>query len=303
MNKVKVNSESKSKNRMSNLTEFRLLLKQYSNYMDELIEHDYRGYKEINDRITERFGIELKGLKILEIGCGQRYPHILMYSNQNDVTGIDLDIILNRWSPVLITKMLIKKGVKRTGKTVIRKALFDKKYYRKLKKRSGMKLNGSPKIINISADSTKFNDNEFDFITSYNVFEHIENVEGVVKEMKRILKPGGVFAVVINIYTSLHGGHNCFDIYEAEGRADEMPAWDHLRNHLFPPGTYLNELRIRDYKRVFEGYFEDLHYIEDEAERNRKYLTDEICNELSDYSIHELLVNELWILGRKSSEN
>jgi 2-polyprenyl-3-methyl-5-hydroxy-6-metoxy-1,4-benzoquinol methylase len=206
MNKVKVNSGSKSKKRMSNLTEFRLLLKQYSNYMDELIEHDYRGYKEINDRITERFGIELKGLKILEIGCGQRYPHILMYSNQNDVIGIDLDIILNRWSPVLIIKMLIKKGVKRTGKTVIRKALFDKKYYRKLKKRSGMKLNGSPKIINISADSTKFNDNEFDFITSYNVFEHIENVEGVVKEMKRILKPGFMEAIIVLIYTKQRVG-------------------------------------------------------------------------------------------------
>ncbi|MCP4633003.1 MAG: class I SAM-dependent methyltransferase [candidate division Zixibacteria bacterium] len=285
---------------MSPLSEFWLKHKEFSKHMDDMIERDYTGFKEINKKVLEQFGIELKGIKILEIGCGQLYPHVLLFGKENDITGIDLDIILTKWSPLLMIKILFNSGIRRFGKSVIRKALFDKKYYRTLEKRSGMKQDISPKILALSADKTGFNDNEFDFITSYNVFEHVDNTENVVMEMKRILKPGGIFALVINIFTSLSGGHNCFNLLETEGTQDRIPPWDHLRNRHFPPESYLNKLRITDYKRIFEDHFKELYYSEEEEQRNRRYLTDEVLEELPDYSVHELLVNEFWILGRKS---
>jgi len=42
---------------------------------------------------------------------------------------------------------------------------------------------------------TPFEDNTFDYITAGELIEHIEKPEDLIKEMARILKPGGTFAL------------------------------------------------------------------------------------------------------------
>src|SRR5688500_6677197 len=41
-----------------------------------------------------------------------------------------------------------------------------------------------------------FEDNFFDFVVSNQVFEHVEDLDGALKEIDRVLKPGGGFLCV-----------------------------------------------------------------------------------------------------------
>jgi len=54
-----------------------------------------------------------------------------------------------------------------------------------------------------SLDSIKFPDSHFDAITFWHVFEHMRNPEWVLKECKRILKPGGVLLISVPNIASL----------------------------------------------------------------------------------------------------
>lgn len=55
------------------------------------------------------------------------------------------------------------------------------------------------KINFVPADATSlpFDDNHFDLIYSSNVLEHIENIEGAIDEMKRVMKPDGIMIHII----------------------------------------------------------------------------------------------------------
>jgi ubiquinone/menaquinone biosynthesis C-methylase UbiE len=53
-----------------------------------------------------------------------------------------------------------------------------------------------------------FRDNNYDVVFSWSAFEHIADVEGVLREMKRVLKSAGVcFIQVFPWFHSFHGSH------------------------------------------------------------------------------------------------
>ena len=290
--------------RMSLFTEFLLLFKKHSRYLDEQAKFDFDEFKKLCENIEKKFNVSLKGLKILEIGCGQRFPHSLLFTPNNDVSAVDTNVILTGWSPSLLYKLFIRDGFKRSVKTIIRKALFDNKYHRELARLYGGKLQNIPQIHCMFAEDLKFPDDEFDFIFSIAVFEHIADVEKVTGELYRVLKPGGIFAVGINVFTGITGGHNLIGEHENDLLGPDKfefraPPWDHLRSRSYPSSTYLNELRIDDYKKVFEKRFSELYFHEEEHPQHEEYLTDEIRKELVDFSTHELFTDCLLITGRK----
>ena len=47
----------------------------------------------------------------------------------------------------------------------------------------------------------------FDYVVSFTVFEHLENVEGTLIECDRLLKPGGRHVIVFNHYDDKYGAH------------------------------------------------------------------------------------------------
>lgn len=86
---------------------------------------------------------------------------------------------------------------------------------RKLKEAVGINITFEKDIIspkfqlkNENACSMSFPDNHFDIIASISVFEHIHDFELALKEMYRVLKPGGyVFAEFGPIWSSCWGHH------------------------------------------------------------------------------------------------
>ncbi len=281
------------------IIEVQKLFRKYYTNLEFQAERDYIDFNEILQLASEKYKLRHQGLKVLDIGCGQRYPQALLMADENDVIAIDISTILTNWSPLLIGRILLNEGIKRTVKTIVRKALFDKRYYRKLAKLNGRGFRRKPTILRMNAENLQFPDNTFDFAFSVGVFEHLGNVDKCVANMNRVLKPGGIFAIIITNYTGLTGGHN---LYGEDETTTKVPPWDHLRKNIFPSDVYLNGLRIADYKRIFNKYFDDFKFYEEEANQYAKYLSDEIRKELSAYSEHELLTLGISIIGRKNPD-
>ena len=58
-------------------------------------------------------------------------------------------------------------------------------------------------IFNGSLNEAHYRDNSFDIITMWHVLEHVSEPTEIFQEVKRILKPGGIFLVAVPNIESL----------------------------------------------------------------------------------------------------
>lgn len=72
------------------------------------------------------------------------------------------------------------------------------------------KMDGYEVVIGDIGKKTPFNDNEFDFIITFSVLEHINELEKAFIEIRRILKPKGYFASLFGPAWSCHVGHHFY---------------------------------------------------------------------------------------------
>jgi SAM-dependent methyltransferase len=139
----------------------------------------------------------------------------------------------------------------------------------------------------------------FDLVTSVAAFEHFLDVSQVLKEVYRILRPGGMLYARIHLFTCLSGGHN---VGVAQVPLVRLPrgieAWDHLRKRQLRLDVPLNEWRKAQYLAEFQKHFEIVrHYC---AMREGEHLlTPQIESELSNYSRDELTCGAYVIVARK----
>ena len=139
-----------------------------------------------------------------------------------------------------------------------------------------------------------------DLVTSIAAFEHFYDVAGVVAEIHRVLRPGGVAWVLVHLFTSLSGGHN---ISLAETPLRNIPRgvepWDHLRKRRLAFHVPLNEWRQEQFLQAFSEHFEIIKQYCAMRE-GEEFLTPTIECELADYNRDELTCGAYVILARKS---
>lgn len=264
----------------------------------DFARHDFQTFSGINNNIGKFIDTEKGSLKVLDVGCGQRYPNTLLYSNRPNIeaVGIDTDIVgpgIGKYA-----RMIAKNGLERAMRSAIRETLFDPVYFSTLGKESGGQLKKrKPRIINVDASSLPFDDNHFDLVVSNAVFEHIDDIPGVLDELNRVSKPTAVYHILIHLYPSLSGGHNLKWAFPERAVPDDVPPWDHLRDNMFPTHIYLNNLKEKDYLAIFEKHTEILEWIDGPFE-GEKLLTDEIRRELPGYSDEELLKRYVTVVCR-----
>ena len=70
------------------------------------------------------------------------------------------------------------------------------------------KTNNFDELTQASATNIPFGNESFDMATSFDVLEHIEDDEAVIREVMRILKPGGMFVVTVPAYPVLWSQHD-----------------------------------------------------------------------------------------------
>lgn len=286
------NQDIRFKNKL--LSSFQIF-KHYSKKHFGNVENDISFHKHLCHIIEEQLNISTKHSKILEIGCGQKASQVAMFrADGADIIGIDIEqtTYLNNLSTFI--KAYKINGFERALKSLVRSIIFDRKYFNELKKL----YNG---IINLNDIDTRimdaakleFPDNEFDFVFSKWVFEHISEVSGAAFEINRVLRPGGIFWVKIHLFPSLTGGHNLEWNSPEQKKNRKAPPWDHLRENIYPVNTYLNKLKINDYLSVFNIHFNILEIKTEKV--GEKLLTSELYAMLNQkgYSKEDLVTESL----------
>jgi len=257
---------------------------------------DFKTFSVMKSKLEKYLG-ELKGKKILDVGCGRRYPYTLLFhSLGNDVVGIDVAYVGCEFFIKRYWKELTLNGFK----SFVRAVLFDflgqkRTYYKTLQELCNFSLNKKGLIFKkMNAENLTFQEATFDLVVSISCFEHIKNVPKAISELNRVLKPGGFAYIKIHLFTSRTGGHHIGRQYKF------VPPWDHLRQNRFPVPEYLNKLKKDEWLGLVSEKYVIIEIISQLDREAEELLTPEILSELSEYSKDELLIESITLLMLKN---
>lgn len=267
-------------------------------------EHDYRDvFGATRDRLARALGRPVEGLRILDVGCGQRTPATLLFqATGNQVTGIDTELITAAPSLGSFLRVWRADGPERAAKTLMRQLLFDPAYDRRLGELAGKPLDRRRlDLRRLSVTELPFPEGTFDVVISNAVFEHLPDIPAALREVARVLRRGGIGHIAIHLFPSLSGGHHMAWAFPDESIPPDIPPWDHLRQSHFPAHVYLNRLKESDYRTAFaaESRLELKDWVTTRTE-GATLLTAEIEAELRDrYTREDLLKREVVAVVRR----
>ncbi len=255
--------------------------------------------------------LEQKGLtldansKALDIGCGANAPmSLLLHAAGINVTGLD-QFVGYRWGlgfrPSRYLQYVQEVGLFKTARKMIGELVYNRHYYNALGRFSGLTLTESGlNLIKHNASELPIDDASMDFVHSNAVWEHIDKVELAIREVARVLKPGGVAYIEIHLFPSLSGGHDLPWVVPGRTEMGGIQPWRHLRDPNWQEPVYLNRLREHQYRELFDGV-EQLKTLDWQVEftEGEELLTQEILDELSDYSREELTRRSIIVLLKK----
>jgi SAM-dependent methyltransferase len=254
---------------------------------------------------------DIKGKRVLDLGCGQTYSFAIQCAaNGAEVTALDINYVKPDFLPLAFYRTIKHNGVKRAAKTLLRRILWDGKYYKALETISKQPLRSYQSNIDFIIDNpTSGNyplpDCSFDLIASNAVIEHVEDVPRFATEVARLLDSSGYFYAIIHNFYSLSGGHNLEWAFPDEHPSKNVPPWDHLRENRFPAWTYLNRYMPEQFKDTFAKQLQVLRFEGVGINHNpgelegEHFLTPDIATELKSYR-KDLLLTRAWrIICRK----
>jgi ubiquinone/menaquinone biosynthesis C-methylase UbiE len=250
-------------------------------------------HRHLRDYMDRYIVLPFEQIRILDIGCGQTaIQTALFHADGANITGIDIEVPTYRMSFSTFFQIVKRNGFERALKSSLRHILFDKQYFSKISQEYGKQLNFNGMDIRLmDATYMPFGSETFDFIYSRAVLEHVRDVEAPIREINRILTPRGFAVMNIHLFPSISGGHRM------EWRdPDRLPSttvlpWDHLRDNKFPANTYLNKLKINQYREILKSHVNILE--EQTLIEGEKLLTREIEEELGGkgYTREDLLTS------------
>jgi len=267
--------------------------------VSEMLEY----LREVEELVEVRHGFPIHGRRVLDVGAGQRLIQMAYFQRANEVVGIDLEVIAQGVDPRAYVRMLRVNGFRRTSKTIARKTLrIDARYRSEVRRQLGLERFPRMNVLQMDASRMAFPDSSFDFVFSYSVFHHLPDPGAGIREVTRVLRPGGVAYISFHLYTSATG---CLDPRFFPSLHPEAPRWPHLRSGYsaeIRQNATLNRLRLTEWRALFASAMPGSEVIPRNPER--EHLARDLAllreqGELAEYSDEELLANEVVALWRK----
>jgi SAM-dependent methyltransferase len=162
----------------------------------------------------------LKTSDVLEIGCGNGSHGQLLATHSRSYTGIDL------------TDYAIRS-------TSTRLSLWG--------------LNG--RVLKMDAENLQFPDSSFDFVWSWGVIHHSANTQGILKEISRVLRPGGR-AVIMVYYRGYWNYYAMGALLAIKGGRFPTAHAIHKYKQLGTDGALARFYRMREWERLVSGQFD-----------------------------------------------
>jgi SAM-dependent methyltransferase len=292
---------------LSRLTEASSLLTVYRQGPTGLVKRSVEQAIGVLDEIALVQGKPVRDMDILEIGSGQKSIQLAVMSQANRAIGIDRESSNDGLSVRSIVHTIQTDGAVRAAKTVARKAMgFDRQIRNEFAKQMGMQAWQALNVQQMDASRLSFPDASFDIVFSRAVFEHIENPVDVLREIKRVIRPGGVFYCLLHLYSSYSGCHDIRIFAKGNGN---LPLWPHLREdhkHKVIQNTYLNRLRLGEWRSLLNAALPGVQVdaLMDDSDPSHLSELEEIRKrgELADYSDEELLtvtLKAVWNRGKQ----
>jgi ubiquinone/menaquinone biosynthesis C-methylase UbiE len=150
-------------------------------------------------------GVDLKGARVLDLGCGDGILTLGLYrrAQASSVVGIDLVSV----DIAHLTAEAINRGVQPP------------------------QPDEAIEFVASTPDVIPSPDGQFDVVTSWSVFEHVNDPRSLLAEVRRVLRPGGLlFLQIWPLYGSEHGSH-LWPWFDSSFVQHSMTT-DEIRHHL-----------------------------------------------------------------------
>jgi hypothetical protein len=253
-------------------------------------------------------GPSLSGAPVFEIGYGARpWRLIALLSMGVDARGVDAEVPILFGRPNEYWKALRRNGLERVGKSLVRRALFDRRERvalgRELDRRGlRMRLDRDRFLVGDAAD-VEIPDGSLGLVFSEDVFEHVhpQSLERVMPKMARWLRPQGLALIRPNVFTGISGGHLVEwypHTFRNSARTRRSEPWEHLRRKRWQANTYLNGLLRADYRGLFQRDFDILEEVVKLPDLGREFLSPDVAAELAHYGEDELFSNQVLFVLR-----
>jgi SAM-dependent methyltransferase len=229
------------------------LYKLYTANCADRVDEQLRDAQRVERWLEERYSEKIRNLDVLEVGPGPFAAQLKYFSLKNRVTGIDRDVMPFGLNPVPYVRMLASNGLRRTLKTVGRKVIgTDRRFAEELKRQLGVPRLARIDVIPMDVCAMSFQAGSFDFVYSRSVLHCLPDPGVALRELARVLRPGGLAYMSLQPYSSATG---CLDPRIHTNRQHEVAGWPHLRPRLrgglYPPNVFLNELRLDAWHAIF----------------------------------------------------
>jgi SAM-dependent methyltransferase len=288
---------------LDRLAEARNLYLKHTQNVAQNVHNMLEEARQHSAKMESLLGASISELRMLDIGPGQHLVQLAYFSAENEVAGIDLDVVIEQMNLSGFVQMVRRNGWMRSVKTAVRKiARIDNKVRAELMSQLGIRAMPELRVLQMDASKLTFPDNYFDVVYSRGAFEHISDPGAVISEIRRALKPGGVMFVSLHLFTADTG---CHDTRIFINRRGDLPFWAHLRpeyEHDVRSNSYLNRLRLADWVNVFQSEMPgcEVAATMDAPDTLRDELRSlRLQGQLADYSDEELLTAAVEATWRK----
>ncbi len=234
----------------------------------------------------EQAHISPKNGHILDLACGPLASQTLLLSSAGYKTlGVGLELPPGDL-PLPGLKAWFKRNKHRQAWQEATAA-----YYQILGQQAEMPLKWKKATLKL-ADLTRLKnpDNSFEAVICTNYLQHAPDINSLLSEAARVLKPGGLFLATICPFAALNGAL----------QIDSASPWSHLvQDNLPASGLIFNKWRETQFQEALAQHFTIKQWLPEIDPQAQTYLTPEIRQKLTSYSDDELTRQQIKVIATK----